>query len=306
MRDDQVARVHERLATAPELSPVTFREGRRFGRWELASLAEGAFGECLDPDSLTVTGEKRLRLRLGAGAREQGHADDVRVRYWVRSPQGRGGEPLGTVAVDTWPVGVGAVRITSLYVHPVARRQGLASTVLDLVHDACRAEGLQGCRLDTYWTWQRTVRYCLRRGLWVTSWKHALGFARLSQLPRYEIEENGEGELTLLVAGEEGRPVPVLTAGSSGGLLRLRESEEYRGTPDRLDAVRLYARSTLALHLAVRGRPLVRGESEWAGAHHWCDIGEPEGLAYRIGVFERAARDRGWRVESPYDRPPSL
>jgi hypothetical protein len=85
-----------------------------------------------------------------------------------------------------------------------------------------------------------------------------------------------------------------------GGRLWLRESGEYRGTPDRLDAVRLYARSTLALHLAVRGRPLVRGEEERARAHDWCDIGEPEGLAHRIGDFEKAARDRGWRVESPY------
>lgn len=300
MRDDQVARVHERLAARPELCAMAFGEGRRFGLWELASLAEGAFGECVDPDSLTVTGEKRWRLRLGAAGRAHDRADDFRTRYWIRSPGSRVGGPLGTVAVDTWPVGVGAVRITSLYVHPVARSQGLASAVLDLVYDACRAEGLRGYRLDTYWTWQPTVRYYLRRGLWVTSWKHALGFARLSHLPRYEVEESGEGELTFLVAGEEGPPVPVLVAGSVGGRLWLRESGEYRGTPDRLDAVRLYARSTLALHLAVRGRPLVRGEEERARAHHWCDIGEPEGLAHRIGDFEKAARDRGWRVESPY------
>ncbi|MEU6142244.1 hypothetical protein ABZ848_17970 [Streptomyces sp. NPDC047081] len=31
-----------------------------------------------------------------------------------------------------------------------------------------------------------------------------------------------------------------------------------------------------------------------------CDIGQPEGLAYKIGIFERVAAEDGWRVESPY------
>src|SRR4051812_15433111 len=74
MKDDQTARVHERLARCPELLPV-------------------ALGECVDPDSLTVSGERRLRLRLGA-----------------------------TLPVGTWPVGTGALGVASLYVHPLARR----------------------------------------------------------------------------------------------------------------------------------------------------------------------------------------
>lgn len=306
MKDDQVARVHERLAARPELCPVAFGEGRRFGLWDLASLAEGALGECVDPESLTVSGEKRLRRRLGSDGREQRH-DDFRRRYWIRAPGsggGRGG-PMGTIAVDTWPVGGGAVHISSLYVHPVARRQGLASGALDMVYDACRAEGLHGFRLDTYWTWQPTVRYYLGRRLWVTSWKDALGLARLSYLPRYEVRGSAEGEVCFLVTDAEGRLVPLLVAGSDGGRLRLRETEQYRRMADERDAVRLYARATLALHLAGRGRPLVRGEEEWAKAQWSCDIGEPEGLAYKIGIFEQVARDDGWRVESPYRRLPA-
>lgn len=306
MKDDQVARVHQRLAAHPQLCPVTFGEGRRFGLWDLASLVEGALGECVDPESLTVSGEKRWRLRLGSDGREHRHGDDFRRRYWIRSPGGGRGGPMGTIAVDTWPVGVGSVRISSLYVHPVARRQGLASAALDMVYDACRAEGLHGFRLDTYWTWRPTVRYYLGRRLWVTSWKHALGLARLSYLPRYEVREGEEGEVTFLVADAEGQLVPLLVAGSDGGRLRLRESEWYRRMADERDAVRIYARATLALHLAVRGRPLVRGEEEWARAHWSCDIGEPEGLAYKIGVFEQVARDSGWRVERPYGHVPAL
>lgn len=299
MKDDQALRVHERLAASPLLCPVTFGEGRRFGLWDLASLTEGALGECVDPGSLTVSAEKRLRLRLGAAGREYTHHDEYRRRYWIRMP-GDEGEPIGTIAVDTWPMGAGALRVSSLYVHPVARRQGLASAALDTAYEACRAEEMNGFRLDTHWTWQASVRYYLGRGLWVTSWKHALGLARLSYLPRYEVRDC-EGELTFLVDGPRGM-VPLLVAGSHGGRmrLRLRETGQYRRMADDRDAVRLYARSTLALHLATLGRPLVRGEAERAKAHRWCDIGEPEGLAYKIGVFERVAREDGWRVESPY------
>ncbi|GGR51172.1 hypothetical protein GCM10010251_80330 [Streptomyces aurantiogriseus] len=304
MKDDQAARVHERLAARPELRPVVFGEGRRFGLWELASLAEGALGECVDPDSLTVSSEKRWRLRLGAAGHEHRHDDEFRRRYWICAPEDRcrQREPLGTIALDTWPVGAGALHVSSLYTHPVARRQGLASAVLDTVYEACRAEGLHGFRLDTYWTWQQTVRYYLRRGLWVTSWKHSLGLARLSYLPRYEVRGD-ESALTFAVTGPQGDAVPLLVADSADGRLRLRETEQYRSLPDRRDAVRLYARSTLALHLALRGRPLVRGEEEWAEARRWCDIGEPEGLAYKIGVFEEVAHENGWKVETPYVRP---
>lgn len=93
--------------------------------------------------------------------------------------------------------------------------------------------------------------------------------------------------------------VPLLVAGNEGGWLRLRKTEAHGQLagrmPDERDAVRLrlYARSTLAVHLAVRGRPLVRGEEEWAEARQgqWCDIGEPEGLARRIEGFERVGQE---------------
>lgn len=324
MEDDLALRVHERLAACPGLRPVGQAEGHRFGRWDLVSLAEGALGECTDPDSLTTSHEKRLRVRLGASGREYEHNDDYCRRYWIgdmteddhggRAARGLGRPrgPLGTIAVDTWPSGVGSLRVSSLYVHPVARRRGLASSTLDTVYEACRAENLNGFRLDTCWTWQRSVRYYLNRGLWVTSWKHALGLARLSYLPPYEVRENG-GELTFLVAGSDGGArdsrtpgamVPLLVADAVDGRLRLRETEQYARMREELDSVRYYARSTLALHLAVRGLPLVRGEEEWAEAlaGRWCDIGDPEGLARKIEIFEGVARDDGWRLTGLYDQ----
>ncbi|MGW2646049.1 GNAT family N-acetyltransferase [Streptomyces sp. NPDC001393] len=294
MKDDQALRAHERLTASPLLRPVAFGEGRRFGLWDLASLAEGALGPGCDPDAFTVSGEKRLRRALGSAGREHRHDDDFSRRYWICSSGTAGRGVVGTIAVDTWPMGAGALRVSSLYIHPAARRSGLAGAALNTVYEACRAAGLHGFRLDTYWTWQSTVRYYLNRGLWVTSWKHALGFARLSFLPAYDVREEG-GALTLSVEGE-----PLLIAGDDGRRLLLRETDGYRRIAGRGEVMGVYARSTLALHLAVRGRPLVRGAEQWARAGWSCDIGEPEGLAHQIGVFERVAREDGWRVESPY------
>jgi GNAT superfamily N-acetyltransferase len=56
---------------------------------------------------------------------------------------------------------------------------------------------------------------------------------------------------------------------------------------------------TLALRLAVDGRPLIRSEEAWQQAPRHSDIGTPEGLAYKIRIFERVARDHGWRVATP-------
>ena len=69
--------------------------------------------------------------------------------------------------------------------------------------------------------------------------------------------------------------VPLLAAGDIDGRLVLRETEQYRRLPDRL------------------------GEEERDRVHRSCDIGEPEGLAYKIGVFERVAREEERRVETP-------
>ncbi|MEU6142243.1 hypothetical protein ABZ848_17965 [Streptomyces sp. NPDC047081] len=90
--------------------------------------------------------------------------------------------------------------------------------------------------------------------MWVTSWKHALGLARLSYLPRYEVGESAAGDqLTFSTRGPDAEAVPLLVAGRAGGRLLLRETEQYGRTADERDAVRLYARATLALHLAARG-----------------------------------------------------
>ncbi|MFF8775362.1 GNAT family N-acetyltransferase [Kitasatospora sp. NPDC015120] len=322
--DAAVGRAQERLATAPGVRAAGAEEGRGFALWDLASCAEGELGECVDPEAIGPAAERRLRERLGECGREWPGGELYRRRYWLLDggADAERAEPVGTVAVDNWTRGPGQLAVSSLYLRPSARGRGLAAAALDEVYRAATAEGLPGYRLEARWTWQHAVRYYLRRGLWVVSWKHAIGFARVRRLPPYRVREE-DGRLVLLVADrpspgpdepdgpdEPGAPdgpdapgwTPLLAAGSERGRLRLDETAAYRQADG---WVHDYARSTLALHLALAGRPLVRGPQWWAEAWRWADIGEPEGLAHRIGRFEESARARGRTVTTPY-RPPAL
>ncbi|MEU1282635.1 GNAT family N-acetyltransferase [Kitasatospora sp. NPDC005856] len=292
-----VERAQDRLAAGPRLRVAGPGEERRFALWDLASLVEGELGEPVDPDGLAPQAERGWRERLGESGREWPGGELYRRRYWI---QDDAGAVVGTVAVDNWTKGPSQLAVSSLYVTPAARGRGLAAAALDEVYAAATAEGLPGFRLEAHWTWQPAVRYYLRRGLWVVGWKHALSFARMPQLPLHRVREE-DGRLLLLVADRRGW-VPILAAGQEGRWLRLDETADYRGCDG---WVHEYARSTLALCLALAGRPLVRGPQWWAEAWRWSDAGEPEGLAYRIEEFERAARTAGRRLVSPY-RPVPL
>ncbi|MFB7476915.1 GNAT family N-acetyltransferase [Kitasatospora sp. NPDC056184] len=314
--DEAVGRAQERLAAAPGVRAVGEGEGRGFALWDLASCAEGELGECVDPASIGPAEERRLRERLGESGREWPGGELYRRRYWLLD-DGAGStgvpggpapaEPVGTVAVDNWTRGPGQLAVSSLYLRPSARGRGLAAAALDQVYRAATAEGLPGYRLEAHWTWQHAPRYYLRRGLWVVSWKHAIGLARMPQLPPYRVREEGD-RLVLSVADRPSPDpaglvwTPLLAAGSEGRRLRLDETAAYRQADGWVHG---YARSTLALHLALAGRPLVRGPQWWAEAWRWADIGEPEGLAYRIEEFERSARAEGRTVATPY-RPPAV
>ena len=62
--------------------------------------------------------------------------------------------------------------------------------------------------------------------------------------------------------------------------------------------LRLVARSALPL-LALAGWPLIRSAETWEQRHNWSDAGQPEGLAYKIEIFEAVDRRRGFDVRTP-------
>ena len=56
---------------------------------------------------------------------------------------------------------------------------------------------------------------------------------------------------------------------------------------------------TFAVQLALAGWPLIRSEEDWEKRYHSSDAGQPEGLAYKIEIFEAVARERGFYVRTP-------
>ncbi|MGW3043562.1 GNAT family N-acetyltransferase [Kitasatospora sp. NPDC001159] len=294
--DAAVERAQGRLVAGERLRAAGEGEERRFALWDLASLVEGELGEVVDPDTLTAQAERGWRARLGESGREWPGGELYRRRYWIRDDRA---EVVGTVAVDNWTRGPSQLAVSSLYVRPEARGRGLAAAALDEVYAAATAEGLPGFRLEAHWTWQPAVRYYLRRGLWVVGWKRSLSLARMPQLPLHRVREEA-GRLLLLVADRQRGWVPILAAGREGRWLRLDETADYRGCDG---WVHEYARSTLALHLALAGWPMVRGPQWWAEAWRWSDAGEPEGLAFKIEQFEQAARTRAGRAVVSPNRP---
>lgn len=68
---------------------------------------------------------------------------------------------------------------------------------------------------------------------------------------------------------------------------------------ERFHHAHILAPGTFALHLALAGWPLVRAAELWERRYDWSDLGMPEGLAYKITVFEEIARARGYDVRTP-------
>jgi hypothetical protein len=166
---------------------------------------------------------------------------------------------------------------------------------LDRLHRTLAGRRL-GLKLDTNWTWQRTVRFYVRAGMWVYMWKRDLTFVSDAEtpLPRIEI---GEREASLSVARPKGEVV-LARARRHGDVLELdqpaRKLERDRG----IGEAYWLSTSTLSLSLALAGWPLVRSAEEWQRSCY-ADAGPPEALARKIGIWEAWDRHHGWRVETP-------
>jgi GNAT superfamily N-acetyltransferase len=265
---------------------------RRWRACDLANMVEGAFQVELDPGALDARTTRRWLARLARSYRPP-TLDD---RRWLGRPffllhEGRraGTIVLGRLLGGPW------LPVHSLFVERPARGRGVATRALVALAAACVRHGLAGIRLGTHWTWQKSLRFYLSRGFWVYSWKRDVQLVLEPGLParRLDVHEN---TATLQVA-RSGQLARALTARRDGDRLDLREAAWLRAR-SRLDLGH-YAHGTFAVSLALAGWPLVRSEAHWARRHHWSDGGDPEGFAYKLGVFERLAAEEGWVVDTP-------
>jgi ribosomal protein S18 acetylase RimI-like enzyme len=274
------------------IEPLSRDEGetRSWNLCELASLVEGHFHVQLDVARLTE--EERLAYEHRASFDGRPFAsphDGYRRPFWLLAD----GRRVGTLAIGTIYLGLDLVSISSLYVEPAERRRNIARHALEAVFRAALANGAGGIRLDTNWTWQPAVRFYARIGMWVWMWKHNLVFTWQPELPPYRVEI-GESQARFLIE-QDGRWRAVVTAQNLGDRLGWDDEEIPREPLEMSHCVP----GTFALHLALAGWPLVRSEETWAQRYHWSDAGEPEGLAYKIEIFEAVSRERGFEVRTP-------
>jgi ribosomal protein S18 acetylase RimI-like enzyme len=274
------------------IEPLARDEGetRRWNLCELGSLVEGHFHTQLDVNGLSE--EERLayerRVSFDGRSFASPHGE-YRRPFWLLAD----GRRVGTVALGTIFFGLELVSISSLYVNPAERRRNVARRALEAVFHAAIANGAGGIRLDTHWTWQPAVRFYARIGMWVWMWKHDLVFTWQPELPPYRVEIAGS-EARFLIQ-QDGRWRAVVVARNLGDRL----GWDAEGLPRRPIEMSHCIPGTFAVHLALAGWPLVRSEETWARRYHWSDAGDPEGLAFKIEIFEAVSRQHGFDVRTP-------
>jgi ribosomal protein S18 acetylase RimI-like enzyme len=274
------------------IEPLSTEEGetRDWNARELASLIEGNFHVQLDVTPLSDF--ERLayerRVSFDGGLLRSPHGG-YRLPFWLLDD----GRRVGTIAIATMVSGLDLISISSLYVDPAMRCRGLARRALEAVYRAAIANGGGGLRLDASWTWQPSVRFYARIGMWVWMWKHNLVFTWQPELPSYRVEM-GEAEARFLIR-QDGRWHVAVTARNLGDRLGWEPDGLEHEPIEMLHCIP----GTFALHLALAGWPLIRSEETWERRYHWSDAGEPEGLAYKIEIFEAVDRERDFDVRTP-------
>ena len=293
-RDELATTANEALVSSGALAPVSTdpTEQRCWLDCDLASLAEHRLGDAPDPRELDDAG--RAWLRTGSDP-EAGALETLAARrryetpYWIVQEEKR----VGTVALSTSRLGGRSLRLSSLYVFREARGRGVGSRALDAIERAFEPLDL-GYRLETAWAWQRTIRFYLRRGLWVRMWKRELQLAWSPRTPPPLIDV-GEHEASLGTE-VEGESIVLARAGREGNLLRWEVAP--RATRDERLGERAWdGQGTLALAIALRGWPLIRSAEAFEESRS-ADAGPPESLAYKIQIWEARDRARGFRVET--------
>lgn len=274
------------------VEPLSREEGetRSWNACELASLVEGHLHVQLDVAGLSeedrLAYERRVTFDGQPLATPQ---DGYRRPFWLLAD----GRRVGTISIDRGYSGFDLLSISSLYVDPAERRRNIARRAFEAVFRAGIANGAGGLRLDTNWTWQPAVRFYARIGMWVWMWKHNLVFTWQEQLPPYRVEI-GESQARFLIE-QDGGWRAVVTARNLGDRLGWDDDD----LPPKPIEMSHCVPGTFAVHLALAGWPLVRSEETWARRYHWSDAGDPEGLAYKIEIFEAVFRERGYEIRTP-------
>lgn len=308
---DVLAQVHARLVRQAVLAPVEGAPAaqRAFVECERASLVENRLGRVIDPrDPAAWTDTTRDGLARAAGITPipPPAERDAERCFWIVYD----GRRVGTVCLGAGPAAADAstgegpldvdalaaadMYLGSFYLYPDCRGRSMGrATVISIVRAAAR-HGL-GVRLTTHWGFTHALDYWLRQGFWVQHWQGCLGLRTHGEAPSPRVRIGpGTAELAVDAPGVDGRPVVLLRAWQRAGRLVWRlvtPPSAWAGTP--VERVACDAPSTLALHLARAGWPLVRSADKQRRLSA-ADAGAPEGLLRALRGFEAWDRAHGW------------
>ncbi|MFO0760515.1 MAG: GNAT family N-acetyltransferase [Byssovorax sp.] len=285
---------HDELIRSGLLAPV-IQGGREEQRWldcDLASLAEHRLGVDRSPLDLDDAARREWQAKATLEPPMRLLLRERRERcFWILDD----GEPRGTVSLSHAPGEAQRVRLASLYVFPDRRSRGTGRRFMLALMERLGRRGL-GLSLETLWTWQRAIRFYQRLGMWVSDFRHDLGFAWDPAAPAPRVAIGAErAHLSVLIEGEERR---VIEAERCGDRLRMSAPLLDARAAGLTHAVIAQAAPTLALALAMAGWPLLRS-SPGDDLVPASGSREPEALATRIMVWEAWERSQGWRVETP-------
>lgn len=293
-RELAIAAVSRKLVADGILSPLDSAEtvaSRLWQNMDLCAMVEGCFGDRLDAHKLSDEDRHSWLQRLGDQYRLPSFERDVYKHFWLLE----NGRPVGTLAIGTILYGLGLLPVWALYLHPDHRKTGTAQQALVALNEAAVAAGCEGIRLETYWVWQDSLRYYLRRGFWVSHWKHDVVFMLHKDLPAYQVtigDDRARFDIRL-----QGRWQPLHHAYRQGSVLRL-VAEPLALSGERASLLGTTSQGTLVLALALSGWPLIRSTDHWKQMHY-VDAAQPESLAYRIQWKEAKARAHGWHTVTP-------
>lgn len=297
MEDEERSRnISDVLVRAGGLEPLNEENDADLSKWlawELASLVEGRFDQVVDCSALTADERSNWLARAtyrGAGVSEPSSC--YQTGYWIVQDDQR----VGTLALGSLS-GRCLLPIGSLYVEPTRRCQGVASRALERCYEAALQFGVPGISLRTEWTWTRALRFYVARQFWVRMWKHEIVLMRMKELPPYRLTFTGNRAQFQIQ--EHGVWTALIESKRSHTRLQWQELDACIRRREDFDEVHCYAAGTFALNLALLGWPLIRSSQAWQDRYKWSDGGEPEGLAYKIQVFEAVARSNGYNVATP-------
>ncbi len=154
-------------------------EQRLFVDFELASLAEHRLGDRTDPRGIDEARRADWLARATPEDTKFVLPKDHRYQtcFWLLVDDKR----AGTIAFSE-PMGHTMARCHSFYLLPEFRGRGMGSRIMLRVLRALVGNDFR-LRLDTDWTWQRTVRFYRRLNFWVYHWKRNLDLIWAPNLP---------------------------------------------------------------------------------------------------------------------------